>query len=804
MPGQAIPQDSLTGLELSHYRILECIGSGGMGVVYRARDLHLDREVAIKVLRPGTIADESARHRFHKEALALSKLNHANIATIHDFDAQEGLDFLVMEFIPGITLDQTLRSGPLAEKESIRLAIQLADGLAAAHEHGIIHCDLKPGNLRVSEAGWLKILDFGLAKWRKQTNETVETQSMPSTPGISGTIPYMAPEQLSGGFIDARTDLHAAGLILYEITTGQRPFAELSPNQLIGAILHSSPVSPRELNPKLSPSLERIIGKCLEKDPDNRYQSAKELSVDLRRLGRDPLSEDWISGVHGRPLISISRFLRKHRLSAAGCLILISLMALLGVPRVREWRRSRALSAPQFRALAVLPLANLSGNTEQEYLADGMTEELITQLGKSVPVRVISRQSVMQFKGTNLPLAEIGQRLKVDAVVEGSVMQSGSRVRVTARLIDVAAEKPLWNNEYEQDMRDVLILESAVTQAIAREIKVKLTPQARALLSASQRVNSEAYEAYLKGHFEWLKLSREGLDNAERYFQVALQKDPAYALAYSGLADVWMSRGDAGFMSRRDTLDKARAAAQKALQLDDNLAEAHVALGNIKAGCDWEWAAAENEFQRAIELNPNNANAHFMYADFLISQKRVQEWQVEIDRALELDPMNFFTLCFYGWHLTYVNRYDEAIQTMQKAAASQDFSSVHMGLWCAYHKKGMDAQAVEEAKRFFMALHDGEVVDALEKGNTASAYRSAMRRAADVLAVRSSRSHVPAVRVARLYAHAGENAQAMYWLEKAYGQKESPLVHLAVARDWDELRADPGFQDLLHRLNLPP
>ncbi len=803
MPGQALPQDSLVGLEFGHYRILERFGSGGMGVVYRARDLHLDREVAIKVLRPGILTDESARHHFRKEALALSKLNHQNIATIHDFDSQEGLHFLVMEFIPGITLDQKLRSGPLPEKETIRLGVQLADGLAAAHEKGIIHCDLKPGNLRVSNDGRLKILDFGLAKWKRLNTETAETESVLSSQGVSGTIPYMAPEQLTGEFIDARTDLHAAGVILYELATGQRPFAELHPHQLIGAILHHSPAPPHELNPRLSPMLEQIIGKCMEKEPENRYQSARELGVDLRRLERDSNSEHWTSGSLPNSPVALSWFIKKHRWSAFGSLLFLILAILLGALRLRDWYGGRPASTPEFRALAVLPLANLSGDPEREYLADGMTEELITQLGRAIPVRVISRQSVMQFKHTNLPLAEIGRKLKVDAIVEGSVMQSGSQVRITARLVDAAAEKVLWTNEYQREMRDVLLLQGEVTRAIAREIKVKLTPQQEALLSASRPVNSEAYEAYLKGRFEWFKLSREGLDNAERYFQLALEKDPGYALAYSGLADVWMSRGDTGFMSRRETYDKAKVAAQKALALDENLAEAHITLGNMKAGFDWEWAAAEKEFQRAIQLNPSNANAHFMYADFLISQKRIEEWQREMDRALELDPMNFFTLCFYGWHLTYVGRYDEAIRTMQKAAASQEFSSVHMGLWCAYYKKGMDGAALQEAKRFFLTLHDSETVDALEKAYSAGGYRLAMNRAADGLALRATRSHVAGVRIARLYAHAGANAQALDWLEKAYAEKESPLVHLAVARDWDNLRADPRFQILLARMNLP-
>src|SRR5512137_2182625 len=483
MSNQAESLESLIGLEFSHYRIIEEIGSGGMGVVFRAHDQHLDREVAIKVLHPGTIADEGARRHLHKEALALSKLNHPNIATIYDFDTQRGMDFLVMEYIPGVTLNEKLAAGSLPENEVLRLGMQLSDGLAAAHEHGVVHRDLKPGNLRLASDGRLKILDFGLAKLRQPLAESAAAETTLHTQAISGTFAYMAPEQLLGEELDTRTDIHGAGLVLYEMATGQRPFAEVQSGQLIGAILRHPPAKPRTLNPKVSTELEQIIGKCLEKDPENRYQSAKELAVDLRGLGPDKRSVPTAGRAHIVDRLSFARLSRRARLWIATFLAVLVVAGVLAARKVSTWREGGFGSVRRIHSLAVLPLVNLSGDPEREYFADGMTEELITQLGKATPLRVISRQSVMQFKGTKMPLEEIAQKLKVDAVVEGSVLQSGNRVRVTARLVDAAADKPVWTEEYERDLRDVLTLQGEVTHAIVDEIKVKLTPQVQARLT---------------------------------------------------------------------------------------------------------------------------------------------------------------------------------------------------------------------------------------------------------------------------------------------------------------------------------
>jgi TolB-like protein/DNA-binding winged helix-turn-helix (wHTH) protein/Tfp pilus assembly protein PilF len=487
-------------------------------------------------------------------------------------------------------------------------------------------------------------------------------------------------------------------------------------------------------------------------------------------------------------------------------LALLAIMAALFASNVGGLRRrlTGGSREPAIRSLAVLPLSNLTGDPQQEYFVDGMTDALITDLAKIRGVKVISRTSVMQFKDVKKPLPEIAQALGVDGILEGSVQRSGGRVRITAQLIRAASDTHLWAETYERDTRDVLTLQDEVAQAVAREINVALTPEESAHLSRPRPVNPEAYEAYLKGQSHWYWLSREHLDAALEYFDLALQKDPNYARAYVGVANVWMMRGDAGFMTPSEAMPKAKAATSKALALDDTLSEAHIALGNIVGPNDHDWSAAEREYRRGVELNPNSADGHFMYADFLISMRRTNEWNTEIHKTLELDPFNPFFQCFYGWHLVYLQRYDEAIAQLRKVLATvPDFSSAHMGLWGAFYKKGMKEEALAEARKFFSVLHDREVEEALTSGYSEGGYARAMHLGAEVLAARSKRTHVPAVRVARLYAHAGDKEQALHWLQKACDERETPLTHLAVAWDWDFLRSDPRFHTLLRTMNLP-
>jgi serine/threonine protein kinase/tetratricopeptide (TPR) repeat protein len=761
MASRASGQDLLIGIELGHYRIVERIGAGGMGEVYRARDEHLARDVAIKVLPPGTLVNESARKHFRKEALILSQLNHPNVATIHDFDTQKGVDFLVMEYIPGITLSEKVAAGSLPEKEVLRLGVQLAEGLAAAHDHGVVHRDLKPGNLRLTGDGRLKILDFGLAKLRLPVTDSAATESLSEMQTMAGTLPYMAPEQLLGEEIDARTDIHAAGSVLYEMATGRHPFADVEHSQIIGAILGRPPVPPTTLNSKLSPKLADIILKCLEKDAENRYQSAKELQVDLRRL-------------------------TSHASAASVATLAIR-------------RRGRS---KRIRSVAVLPLTNFSRDPEQEYFADGMTEALICDLAKLRAVKITSRTSVMRYKGTGTPLPQIAEELNVDAVVEGSVMRVGPRVRITAQLIHAATDTHLWAESYERDFEDVLLVQGEIARAIVREIHAVVAPEEARGLKRARRVNPDAYEAYLKGRFHWYKLSREHLDTALEYFQLVLEKDPSYALAYVGIAAVWCSRGDCGLVPPREAFPKAEAAALKAIELDDSLAEAHVSLGMIRA-VDWDWDEAVKEYQRAIELTPNSGEAHFFLSDLLLSRRRPEEWKVHVERALELDPLNVFFQCFYGWHLLYLRRYDEAIAELRKTLRTEpSFPAAHLRLWGAFCQKGMYEEAVAEAKTFFEVLGDKEVVQALQRGYIDGGYSGAMRQAAETLSERSHLTYVQPTQIARLYAHAGDRDHALQWLEKAYEERLPAMLHLGVDLDWNTLRGEPRFQDLIRRVNL--
>ena len=498
------------------------------------------------------------------------------------------------------------------------------------------------------------------------------------------------------------------------------------------------------------------------------------------------------------------RWLVPLLVSAVVLLVVMAAVLAFDVSGLRRRLMGRP-AEPVIRSLAVLPLSNLTGDPQQEYFADGMTDALITDLAKIHGVKVISRTSVMQFKNVQKPLPEIARALGVEGIVEGSVQRSGDRVRVTAQLIRASTDTHLWSESYERDTRDVLTLEAEVSQAIAREIRVAVSPEETKTIVRVGPVNPEAYEAYLKGKSHWYQLSREHFDAALQYFELALQKDPNFALAYVGVSNVWMMRGDAGFLAPNETMPKAKAAVSKALALDESLSEAHIALANILEPYDRDWAAAEREFRRGIELNPNSADGHFMYADFLISQKRTNEWNSEIHKTLELDPFNPFFQCFYGWHLVYLQRYDEAIAQFRKVLEiAPDFSSAHMGLWGAYYKKGMPDEASAEARKFFSVLHDHEVEEALIRGYAEGGYTRAMHLGADVLATRSQRTHVPAVRIARLYAHAGAKEQALQWLQKACDERESPMTHLGVAWDWDFLRPDPRFQDLMRRVGLTP
>jgi eukaryotic-like serine/threonine-protein kinase len=796
MASRASGQDLLVGIELGHYRIVEKVGAGGMGEVYRAHDEHLSRDVAIKVLPPGTLSDESARKHFHKEALILSRLNHPNVATIHDFDTQQGMDFLVMEYIPGNTLSEKVAGVPLPEKEVLRLGIQLAEGLAAAHDDGVVHRDLKPGNLRVTTDGRLKILDFGLAMLRHPVTASATTESLGEVQAIAGTLPYMAPEQLLGGKTDARTDIYAAGLVLYEMATGQRPFSDVERLQLIGAILHRSPLPATALDPGLSSELARIIGKCLEKDPENRYQSATELAIDLRRLQTGVLS---IADHAARP----ARWWPAKSV-ALGLGIVASLIVLLIAFNIGGWRE-RLLSQSnglRIESLAVLPLKNLSGDPEQEYFADGMTDELITALGNIGALRVISRTSAMQFKNSKKSLPEIARVLNVDGVVEGSVLLAGDRVRINAHLVHAATDREVWTYRKERDLRDVIDLQHEVASAIAHQIQVKLTQKEDAQLAESRPVSTDVYEAYLKGRYYWNKRDRASLIKSLEYFQRAAAKDPNYALAYSGMADVYVVLGSDWFVPSEMANTKGKAAAQKALEMDDGLAEAHTSLATIYHN-EWNWQGAEREFKRAIELNPNYATAHHWYSIYLATVARFDEAVQEAIRAVQLDPLSLIIHVNLGQRLNEARRYPEAAaQCRISLDMDPNFGPAHFCVGYSWVQQGKFKEGIQELQKA-IELFPGNPQYLAQLG-IAYALSGETQRAREVLHQLKEPPQSNPYGISLVYAGLGEKGQAMGWLNKAYEERSSDLTNLKIEPVLDSIRSNPAGQELMRRVGLPP
>ena len=761
------------------------------------------------------MSDDSSRKRFRKEALALSKLNHPNIATIHDFDTQDGIDFLVMEYIPGTTLSEKLAGRPLTEKEVITLGTQLAEGLAAAHSERVVHCDLKPGNLRVTCDGRLKILDFGLAKQRLPVAPSVATESLSRTDTYAGTLPYMAPEQLLGEEVDARTDIHAAGAVLYEMATGQRPFDTLDHAQLITAILRQAPAQPRQLNPQVSAELERLIGKCLEKEPENRYQSAKELAVDLRRLGTpSTVTSSW-RVVEKSPPRAGRKILLGLGLVLTAVLALTAVVPELNLNRWRE-RLFGIEARSQIHSLAVLPLVNLSGDAEQEYFADGMTEDLITDLSKIGSLKVISRTSAMQYKNARKPLPQIGRELGVEGVVEGSVQRVGDRVRISAQLIYAPSDTHLWAESYDRDLHDVLRLQGEVAQVIANEINAKVTPQEQARLSGKRPIDPDAYQAYLRGRYYWNKRTEKDIRKAIDYFQQAINKDPNYALAYVGLANSYLVLSLYSSAPWQDTYRQAKAAATKALEIDDNLAEAHAALASTRAGEEWDLAGALTELARAIQLNPSYATGHQWYAEYLICSGDVERAIAEIRRAQELDPLSLVINSTYGYILFQARHYDDALARARKTVEMDaNFYLGHELLAEVYEQQAMFEEAIserqraatlagesaEEAARRALLLRSS-VADGGAKAYWEERLQLAMKDANQSKDLPYELTDSSPYRLAVLNARVGRNETAIGLLQKAFDEHDYGLYYLKTAPPMDGLRSDPRVASLMLRIGI--
>ncbi|MEK7728025.1 MAG: protein kinase, partial [candidate division KSB1 bacterium] len=761
------------------------LGEGGMGVVYKAEDTKLERIVAIKFLPHHIAANADERARFKIEAKAAAALNHPNIATIYAIEEVDGEMFIVMEFIEGRELKEfSIANFQLKIENCLSYATQIAEGLKAAHAKGITHRDIKSSNIMVTESGQVKIMDFGLAKMGGDVHLT-------KTGTTLGTEAYMSPEQARGEVVDQRTDIWSFGVVLYEMLTGQLPFRGVYEQAVIYSILNEDPQTISSLRPEVPRALEANAHKALAKKAEERYQHMEEVLAALKS-STTAAAPEVVKAIKPN-LPKRSRALVYGGIAAL--LIVLTAVVLYFIPQ----------PAASIDAIAVLPLTNLSGDPNQEYFADGMTEALISVLGQIEALRVISRTSVMQYKGGTKPLPAIGRELNVDAVVEGSVQSSGNRVNISVRLIVAETEKGLWSKNFEREPRDVLTLQREVGLAIAQEIKVQITPNEQARLEKARTVNPKAYELYLWGRNFRDKETPESLKQAVDCFEQAIVIDPGFAPAYASLVVPYQLFGALNLLPAEEANSKARQAAAKALHLDETLSETHGAIAVFREMVDWDWSGAEQSFKRAIELNPNNAEAHREYGLFLGRMRRTDEGLAEMKRAHELDPLSEQVNAYLAWAYIFNRQYDEAIAHCQTALQlNPGFALVRFHLGIAYLTKGLYKESVAVFETHAVAGLGR--LEALGYLGSAYALSGQKEKALQLLAELKMRlkqgQEGSSVGMAQIYVSLGEKDEALAMLERAYEQRSVWFVHLMRNPVFDPVRAEPRFQALLKKMGL--
>ena len=793
---------SLVGQTISHYTILEQIGAGGMGVVYSARDLKLGRMVALKFLPPHLISDPTEKARFVREAKAASALDHPNICTIYEIDdAPDGLMFIAMAAYEGATLDARITSGPLPLMESLELAIQAATGLQAAHDKGIVHRDIKSSNLFVTKDGQVKILDFGLAR-------THEAAQLTRSGVAVGTVPYMSPEQARGESVDRRSDIWSLGVVLFEMLSGRMPFRSAYNEGVVYSILNESPPPVTSLRSDLPMECERIVAKALQKEKDARYQHMDELLVDLK-AARKQIEAGALPG----GLVTGARFSRKRVPRYAGIAAVVVILAAGGLllSRIGGKEAASPENAPagaagemHTRSIAVLPFKNISSDPEQDYLCDGMTEEIITNLSNLGTLKVIARTSVMQFKHSEKAVPVIAKELGVETVLEGSIRRSGGRVRVTAELINAKDGFQLWAKEYDRELRDVFVVEDDVAQAIVAALSLSFTEAQSATMAKRHTENDEAHQLYLKGLFHWNKRTLEDVRKAIEEFGEAIGADSGYALAYAGLADAYSIMGYYNWLSPREAFPQAKAAAVRALELDDALAEGHAALAVVKRDYEWDWAGSEREFRRAFALNPGYAEARHWCANLFHTLGRREEALDEINKAKELDPLSLVINADLGRSLYFARQYDRATEQFRATLdLDPDFSFAHVWLGQVYEAMDKGDKAIAEIREG-VRLSGRNTIALARLAHACARYgrNAEAREILDSLTAASRREYVSWYDLAIVYDGLGEKDRAVDALSRAYDERSHWMGLLNVDPGFDEIRSDPRFGDLLKKMGV--
>ena len=786
---------------ISHFRVIEKLGAGGMGVVYKAVDTRLDRPVALKFLPDNLAQDSQALERFRREARAASALNHPGICTIYDIGEQDSRTFIAMEFMDGETLRSHIHGKALPLEETLKLGIQIAEALDAAHAEGIIHRDIKPANIFVTKRGQAKVLDFGLAKLVPKGVAVTgadfgdETPDSTSIVGIiSGTPSYMSPEQVRGDNLDPRTDIFSLGLLLYEMAAGRQAFGGGTGGAIIEAVLTQSPVPARSINPDIPAKLEEIINKALHKDRDQRYQHAAEICTELYRLERGTDSswrvatEDGGSG----PISSTSDLHSTGEQRAAN--------STTQTGTLRPVRVSKIIDS-----LAVLPFENASRDAEHDYLSDGIAASLINTLATVPKLRVMAQSTVFRYKGRGIDPQAVGRELNVRAVLTGKIMQSGGSLRIGTELVDVATGTQLWGAHYDRKPGDIFAIQDEISNEISEKLRLKLTRTEKKRLIKRQTDDAEAYRLYLKGRHHWNRWTEDGFYKAIEYFQQAVDKDPGYALASTGLADSYVLLGWNSYLPPKEAFPKARAAAMAALRLDPELGEAHAPQAAVLWLHDWQWPEAEMEFKRSLALNPAHPTASHWYAEYLMTMGRQAEAIARMKNSLELDPLSLIISVAIGWAFYMARQYSDAIEQLQRTIEMDpNYPVTYWILGLLLRKMGRYELAIAESEKGVRLSGGSPLMNAALAQTLATAgAREKALQILDDLTKLATQKYVTPYFFAGIHIGLGEEDHAMEYLEKSYEEHSHWLMYLHMDPSMDGLRSNPRFQDLLRRVGLP-